>query len=425
MKLILTLLVFWLSVLCGYAQGNMVFSGGELINYSIINIPAAADARWSTDRSAIPGYFSAVDTADYTGCSDAVHIDGYVKKYGNRSFVFPIGGDNKLRTLEISAPSLASDAYAAAWIPGNPSDNLDPTGPFAGTHPVTSTAIPVYEVSTVGQWDWQTGANGNLGTGTTGTGEGLIIKVSIPDMTAFSSTAGLRLVGWDGSSWVDLSGYATATGNTANSILQGTMITNISAIGIGKLVSTLPVRLESFSGIAAGCTASLSWKTSGEFNADRFVIEQSTDGVHYQAVATVLASGLLNGNQYRHVVAQSISITSYRLRMVDKDGAFAFSPVVVVRTDCEQQEYMQVYPNPVYNVTPLVNLVFTTTYRGRAQFVIFSGTSQRLFSKVIQVTSGKNLVSADVTALAGGTYFIRVIGADGRPIGNGQKFIKQ
>lgn len=424
-KLILTLSVFWLSMLCGYAQGNFVFSGGEVVNFSILNIPAATDARWTTDRSAAPGYFSAVDTADFTGCSDDVHIDGYVKKYGNRPFIFPIGGGNKLRTLEISAPLLISDAYAAAWIPGDPSSTLDPTGPFDGLHPVTNTAIPIFEVSTVGQWDWQTGANGNLGDGTTGTGEGLRIKVSIPDMTGFSTTAKLRLVGWNGTNWVDLSGAATATGNTENSFLEGTMIANITSIGIGKLLSTLPVKLESFTAAASNCNALLRWKTSGEFNADRFIIEQSADGVNYQTVATVKTSGSVNGSQYQQLVAQTIGQATYRLKMVDIDGSFEYSSVVVVRTDCTNQEFMQVYPNPVLNASPVVNLVFTSSYRGSAQFLIFSANSQRLISKPIQVTNGRNLVTADVSALAGGTYIIRVTGVDGRPIGSGQKFIKQ
>lgn len=425
MKLILTLSVFWLSMLCGYAQGNNVFSGGEIVNFSIVNIPAVTDVRWTTDRSAVPGYFSAVDTADYTGCSDDVYIDGYVKKYGNRSFIFPIGAENKLRTLEISAPLLVSDAYATAWLPGDPSTVLDPTGPFAGLHPVTATSVPIYEVSTAGQWDWQSGSNGNLGDGTTGTGEGLRIKVSIPDLTGFSTAAKLRLVGWNGTSWVDLSGSATATGNTANSFLEGTMIANISSIGIGKLVSTLPVKLENFTAAAADCNALLKWKTSGEFNADQFVIEQSADGVNYQAVATVKTSGLVNGSQYQQLVAQTISLAIYRLKMVDTDGSFEYSPVVVVRTACSNQDFMQVYPNPVKNSSPFVNLVFTSSYRGSAQFLIFSATSQRLYSKTIQVTNGRNLVTADVSVLVGGTYIIRLIGVDGRPIGSGQKFIKQ
>lgn len=412
-------------MLFGYAQGNTVLSGGELINFSIVNIQASSDVRWTTDRSAIPGYFSAVDTADFTGCSDDVFIDGYVKKYGNRSFIFPIGGENKLRTLEISAPLLASDAYASAWIPGDPSSDLDPTGPYAGVHPVTATSMPIYEVSTVGQWDWQTGTNGNLGEGTTGTGEGLQIKVSIPDMTGFSTTARLRLVGWNGTSWVDLSGSATATGNTSNSILEGTMIANITSIGIGKLVSTLPVKLESFTVTASGCNAMLKWRTSGEYNTDRFVIEQSVDGVNYQTVVTVKTSGSANGSQYVQMVVQATGMAIYRLKIVDTDGFFEYSPVVEVRTDCAQQEFMQVYPNPVYNISPLVNLVFNSTYRGSAQFVIFSGTSQRLYSKNIQVTNGRNLVTANVSGLPAGTYFIRVIGVDGRPIGSGQKFIKQ
>lgn len=412
-------------MLNGYSQAITVYSGGEVVNFSVVNIPVVSDIKWITDRSAVPGYFSAVDTADYTGCSDDVFIDGYVKKYGNRAFIFPIGGDNKLRTLEISAPSAVSDAYASAWIPGDPSLNLDPTGPFAGAHPVTATAIPIFEVSTVGQWDWQTGANENLGAGTTGTGEGLKIKVSIPDMTGFSTAAKLRLVGWDGTSWVDLSGSATATGNTANSLLEGTMIANISAIGIGKLLSTLPVKLESFTATASDCNALLKWKTAGEFNADRFIIEQSVDGINYQAVASVRTSGLVNGSQYQQQVAQVMGFAIYRLKMVDMDGSFEYSSAVAVSLSCSKQEYMQVYPNPVYNVSPVVNLVFASSYRGGAQFLIFSATSQRLYSKTIQVVSGTNRVTADVSGLAAGTYFIRVIGADGRPVGSGQKFIKQ
>lgn len=412
-------------MLSGYTQAITVFSGGEVVNFSVVNIPVVSDVRWTTARSAVPGYFSAVDTADYTGCSDDVFIDGYVKKYGNRAFIFPIGGDNKLRTLEISAPTSVSDAYASAWIPGDPSSNLDPTGPFAGAHPVTATAIPIFEVSTVGQWDWQTGANENLGAGTTGTGEGLRIKVSIPDMTAFATAAKLRLVGWDGTSWVDLSGYATATGNTANSLLEGTMIANISAIGIGRLQFALPVKLESFTATASDCNALLKWKTTGEFNADRFIIEQSVDGINYQAVASVKTSGLVNGSQYQQLVAQVMGFAIYRLKMVDRDGSFEYSSAVSVRLDCTKQEFMQVYPNPVYNVSPIVNLLFASSYRGSAQFLIFNATSQRLFNKTLQVVSGTNLVTADVSGLAAGTYFIRVIGADGRPIGSGQKFIKQ
>jgi hypothetical protein len=48
-----------------------------------------------------------------------------VKKYGNTSFIFPVGTGTKLRSIEISAPTQSTDAYATAWIAGNPNNNLD------------------------------------------------------------------------------------------------------------------------------------------------------------------------------------------------------------------------------------------------------------------------------------------------------------
>ena len=111
--------------------------------------------------------------------------------------------------------------------------------------------------------------------------------------------------------------------------------------------------------------------------------------------------------------------------MKDKDGTFTYSPVVMVNKNCDQVDLMQVFPNPVTTGNQAINLRFTTAYRGKAQFMIFNSISQQMVSKSIQVVAGENLVSADVLNLPKGTYFIKLTGADGTPIGNGQKFIKQ
>jgi len=425
MKLILTSLITLLSILCGNAQANRVMSGGEIANFGVVDITVVNGIKWTTERSATPGYFSATDTAVYTGCSDEVHIDGYVKKYGNKSFIFPIGSNDQLRTLEISAPLLSTDAYATAWIPGDPSADLDPTGPFAGPHPVTSHSTSISAVSTVGQWDWLVGDTANLGDGTTGTGEGLIIRVSIPDMTTFADAASLRLAGWDGTKWIDLSGRPTATGNTENSILEGIMTSHISAIGIGKTYSTLPLTLENFTATAANCKVTLKWKTTGEYNTDKFIIEQQIGTTGFLAISSVVATGSPNGSNYNITVTQPAGPGSYRLKMTDKDGRFTYSPVVQVRNTCESSDYMQVFPNPVTSGNQVINVRFKTSYKGKAQVMIFNSLSQQVAVKTIEVTAGENLVTANVLNLVHGSYIIRITGADGTLIGNAQKFIKQ
>ena len=111
----------------GYSQANRVFSGGEVVNFGIVDISAMGGQAWRSERTAQPGYFSSIENASYTGYSDQYNIDGYIKKYGDDVFVFPVGTGSDLRTLEISKPNKITDAYATAWIYGDPSNSIDPT----------------------------------------------------------------------------------------------------------------------------------------------------------------------------------------------------------------------------------------------------------------------------------------------------------
>lgn len=191
---------------------------------------------WATARTATPGYYSwTIASGNYTGADDNHHVNGYVKKYGPESFVFPVGSGTDLRTLEISAPTNPADVYAAAWIMGNPTTTQDPTNGNA-FHPVTAVSGNISAVSTVGQWDWQA---------VRGTGDGLTITVSIPELfgTEFTDASKLRLVGWNGSAWENI-GTAGASGTTENSILSGIMKTGIQAIGIG-VISTISADVDS------------------------------------------------------------------------------------------------------------------------------------------------------------------------------------
>jgi hypothetical protein len=86
---------------------------------------------------------------------------------------------------------------------GDPSYYRDPTPPYAGYHSIASVKEPIVLVSKTGQWDWQIGEGNNLGFGTTGNGVGLTITLSMPDMTDFAKPSELRLVGWNGNSWID------------------------------------------------------------------------------------------------------------------------------------------------------------------------------------------------------------------------------
>jgi hypothetical protein len=179
-----------------------------------------------------------LDNATYThtALGDAQHVNGYVSKTGNDAFTFPVGSGTDLRTLAISAPASATDQYSVAWIAGDPSTNGDPSNSNV-MHATIVVTAPIAAVSATGQWDW---------VPVSGSGAGLTITVSIPNVsgTTGASAANLRLVGWNGTSWVNLTSASNATGNIEGSTLSGTMIAGIQAIGIGRVAPDLTPTLE-------------------------------------------------------------------------------------------------------------------------------------------------------------------------------------
>lgn len=423
MKFITSSILFMLTMATAIGQGNHVFSGAELISFSVTDISIKNGLSWSTDRGSLPGYFSVTDTASYTGCTDSINIDGYIKKYGKGDFIFPVGNGKDLRTLEISSPVLVTDAYATAWILGDPGITNDPTGPNAGNHPVNMVQAPLAMVSAAGQWDWQAGVAGNLGTGTTGTGAGLIITVSMPDMTHFARASDLRLAGWNGSNWIDLSGNATATGNTENNTVTGIMQAGITAVAVASISKQLPFNLDSFVASPANCHAVLHWSTSNENSISKFVAEQSFDSIYFTAIGSVNASGTNGSFNYSITAMQASGKSYYRLKIISKDGLVSYSKVIECFNTCSNPEYMRVYPNPVTSYDKLF-VKFGTAYRGNATVIVYNTTGQKMLENHLIISNADNLLPVEVKSFASGAYFISLLTENKKLIGSVQKFIK-
>jgi len=227
-------LVFVMDIIitnCMVAQGNYMPPNSETVFFS--DVALSTSGNWSTNRSAAPGYFTAFGWAAFLNFSDASHINGYVKHIAtdvNQGITLPIGSGNDLRLLSISGSLAANRSFAAAWIQGDPSITPDPTAPNDGLHPTTSLGSGITAVSTVGQWDWLDLSNNHAGVS---------VSVRIPNLTSFGTASSLRLVGWNGFQWINLSGSNGASGNTEDSDLNGTLVAGITALAIGKGISDI------------------------------------------------------------------------------------------------------------------------------------------------------------------------------------------
>lgn len=108
------------------------------------------------------------------------------------------------------------------------------------------------------------------------------------------------------------------------------VITN-TATTLIKIPDPVPLKLISFSAVPQNDNAvSLYWNTANEINTKHFTVERSTNGAHYNTVINVLAKGRANNNYNATVADANAPIAFYRLKMVDIDGSFAFSPVIKI-----------------------------------------------------------------------------------------------
>ncbi|OGX87841.1 hypothetical protein BEN48_10990 [Hymenobacter glacialis] len=114
----------------------------------------------------------------------------------------------------------------------------------------------------------------------------------------------------------------------------------------------LPVELVSFTAIASNQQkVSLKWATATEKNSANFVVERSADGKDFQAVRTVPAAGHSTGRiDYEVVDDKPLTGTSYcyyRLKQVDLDATFSYSPVRAVKLSSVGNGALDVYPGNV------------------------------------------------------------------------------
>ena len=150
-----------------------------------------------------------------------------------------------------------------------------------------------------------------------------------------------------------------------NSALEECYYTN------GQQVSALPVELVSFTSAIQEGTTVLTWVTSQEINNERFEIEKSSNGTEWDVVGTQQGAGNTNATQTYTWKddAQVQDIAYYRLKQIDYDGTFEYSPVVTVAQAASLTQKTQAYPNPFQNELTLVGQQSAKVYHISGQLV--------------------------------------------------------
>ena len=114
---------------------------------------------------------------------------------------------------------------------------------------------------------------------------------------------------------------------------------------------SLPLDLRSFIVQKQGTTAQLSWLTANEINTQYFDIEKSDDAQTWIKLGTQKAGDLKNYHFNDEKAFAIASIVYYRLKIVDNDGRFQYSPT---RSLVNEPKYkMRLYPNPAKDMVTI------------------------------------------------------------------------
>ncbi len=188
---------------------------------------------------------------------------------------------------------------------------------------------------------------------------------------------------------------------------------NAYGFGLVRTEIALPVELTSFEALADGETVTLRWETVSETNNAGFEVQvRAEDGEEWERVGWKDGIGTTTVPQQYQLAVDELEPQTYtfRLKQVDFDGTFAYSPEVEVAVEMiEAYRLTAAYPNPFNPTTQ-----FTVAVQ-RAQDVrvaVFDMTGRRvrtLFAGPLHAQQSRSVVF-EASDLPSGVYYLRAFG---------------
>ncbi|MEJ1241936.1 T9SS type A sorting domain-containing protein [Chryseolinea sp. T2] len=181
---------------------------------------------------------------------------------------------------------------------------------------------------------------------------------------------------------------------------------------INKSQTPLPVELFSFSARVENNDVNIYWKTASEVNNDYFEVQRSTNGKFFNKIDSV--KGAVNSNITKEYKTTDrfppTGLTYYRLKQVDLDGQYAYSPVVHIEIP-RRELTVDVYPS-FTRANTFVNVALSnfkrdeTLYGAIYTLMDLQGRTMYLPSEKISDTHARIGIPADCSA---GVYILKII----------------
>jgi YD repeat-containing protein len=183
---------------------------------------------------------------------------------------------------------------------------------------------------------------------------------------------------------------------------EGIWVNNVRVDYVYTTACALPLTLLNFTGTKNNNSVLLTWKTANEINTSHFAVQRSLDAVNFSDINIVPATpGSITKNYSftDNVAGIKAPKIYYRLKMVDNDGKFKMSNVVLI-TLVNQELRFTIKPNPAKNYFIITN---NTSAQSDALVNIIDFSGRSVLKQTITL-SGENKIN--ISALPKGVYMV-------------------
>jgi hypothetical protein len=164
----------------------------------------------------------------------------------------------------------------------------------------------------------------------------------------------------------------------------------------------LPVSWVSFTARRVNADAQLEWKTAREQRCNIYEVERSADGANFREIGNELCRNNQSEQVYHFLdMSPGKGTFYYRLRQVDTDGRFEYSPLRKVSFG--EESNMLVYPNPVKDKLQIANITPNTDIR----------LYDALGRIVLQLRCGQSFTTLQLGHLPSGIYELLITNSAG------------
>jgi hypothetical protein len=255
----------------------------------------------------------------------------------------------------------------------------------------------------------QGGAGGNMhnyynhGPGGGG-GGGLIITNGA--FLSTSVTGGIN--GYTGSTTSSpYSPYTNAWGATPGT--NGQVVTLSSAPVFGNTnnlsspCGTLPIVIKSFTASLKGNAVLLNWTVEEATNFSGFEVGYSTDGASFQDIGSVSYSPAQLTYQFIQSPVNA-PVDYYRLTLIDKDGSFSYSEILIIRQGPAEKGAMLVYPQPAND---RITVSASAQKTQMISLELYNLTGSKIKVVQVQLNQGINVFDiSNLQILSSGIYLL-------------------